>query len=139
MVQRCDMRERLTATPPQLMMIKAAVADHGPSLKRETTPCAGQRIAASAAGRRTGLLASPRWLGCPVCIGSVVNGAIGAIGAIGVRFQLRYPLWLMDQTASSRFIVSGNCATIRIRSTACALGLARPCSQFSSVRGLVRR
>lgn len=43
------------------------------------------------------------------------------------------------QTVASRCTMSGNCATMRISNEACALGLARPCSQFSSVRGLVRR
>src|ERR1700719_3565583 len=35
--------------------------------------------------------------------------------------------------------VSGYLSTIRINRAACALGRARPCSQFSRVRTLVRR
>lgn len=42
-------------------------------------------------------------------------------------------------TSASRFMVSGNFSTRRISRAAWALGLARPCSQFSRVRGLVRR
>lgn len=42
-------------------------------------------------------------------------------------------------TAANRLTVSGYLSTKWINSAACALGLARPCSQFSSVRGLVRR
>ena len=37
MVRRCDMREWLNATPPQLLMIKAAAADNGPILEGERT------------------------------------------------------------------------------------------------------
>lgn len=44
-----------------------------------------------------------------------------------------------SQTAASRCTVSGNFSTNRISTAAWALGLARPCSQFSRVRGLVRR
>lgn len=39
----------------------------------------------------------------------------------------------------NRPIVSGNRCKSRISNAAWALGLARPCSQFSSVRALVRR
>ncbi len=43
------------------------------------------------------------------------------------------------QTAASLCTVSGYFCTSRMSSAACALGLARPCSQFSSVRTFVRR
>lgn len=43
------------------------------------------------------------------------------------------------QTDASRSTVSGKRWTRRIKSAACAFGLARPCSQFSSVLGLVRK
>ncbi len=44
-----------------------------------------------------------------------------------------------DQIAASRCTVSGYFLTRLIRRAACAFGLARPCSQFSRVRTLVRR
>jgi len=44
-----------------------------------------------------------------------------------------------NQIAARRCTVSGYCLTRLISSAACALGLARPCSQFSSVRTFVRR
>jgi hypothetical protein len=40
-----------------------------------------------------------------------------------------------DQISASRFTVSGYRRTRLISSGACAFGLARPCSQFSGVRG----
>ncbi len=43
------------------------------------------------------------------------------------------------QMAASRSTVSGKRFTRLISKAACAFGLARPCSQFSSVRTLVRR
>ena len=43
------------------------------------------------------------------------------------------------QIAASRWTVSGYFLTRLIRRAACAFGLARPCSQFSRVRTLVRR
>jgi hypothetical protein len=42
-------------------------------------------------------------------------------------------------TSAKRSTVSGNFSTSRISNAACAFGFERPCSQFSSVRGLVRR
>ena len=46
---------------------------------------------------------------------------------------------ICTQTAASRSTVSGYRSTKRISRAACAFGRARPCSQFSSMRGLVRR
>lgn len=44
-----------------------------------------------------------------------------------------------DYTFANRSTVSGNFSTSRINNAAWAFGFARPCSQFSTVRGLVRR
>ena len=55
-------------------------------------------------------------------------------------FPLRLTkVMIQADRSASRSTVSGNFSTSRISSAACAFGLARPCSQFSSVRGLVRR
>lgn len=44
-----------------------------------------------------------------------------------------------NQICARRSTVSGKRCTSRISSAACALGVARPCSQFSKVRTFVRR
>ena len=49
------------------------------------------------------------------------------------------PTALVPQIRASRPTVSGKRSTSRISKAAWALGRARPCSQFSSVRRLVRR
>lgn len=54
-------------------------------------------------------------------------------------YPVLYPVLKIRHTAASRSIVSGNFSTRRMSKAACAFGLARPCSQFSKVRGLVRR
>jgi hypothetical protein len=45
----------------------------------------------------------------------------------------------VHQTFARRSTMSGNLFTKVISRAACAFGRARPCSQFSSVRGFVRR
>src|SRR5579862_6644429 len=44
----------------------------------------------------------------------------------------------LPANCSKRSRVSGNLRTSRTKAAACGLGLARPCSHFSSVRRLIR-
>lgn len=44
-----------------------------------------------------------------------------------------------SKTAAKRSTVSGYFSTCRMSKAVCVLGLARPCSQFSSMRGLMRK
>lgn len=68
-------------------------------------------------------------------------------GNEGSSLSLRHPYQPKDlpfrgpcgQMAASRSTVSGNRFTSLISNAAWAFGLARPCSQFSRVRTLVRR
>ena len=54
-------------------------------------------------------------------------------------FTTLFRLSACVQIVTKNFIISENCTTMRINSEVWALGLARPYSQFSSVRGLVRK
>ena len=99
----------------------------------------------------------PAFAGAAHAVLGVEHVGVGADGVVGGRgsydfvdgaalpFGLRHGFYLigtddsLDQIVASRWTVSGYRLTRLIKSAACAFGLARPCSQFSSVRTLVRR